>query len=80
MWFDALPNYLTAAGYPKEGFLDRWPADVHVIGKDITRLHAVIWPAMLQAAALPLPAQVWAHGFISFEGQRFSKSAGVGRA
>ena len=77
VWFDALPNYLTATGYPNEGFLDRWPADVHVIGKDITRLHAVIWPAMLQAAALPLPAQVWAHGFISFEGQRFSKSAGV---
>jgi len=77
VWFDALPNYLTATGYPSEGFLDRWPADVHVIGKDITRLHAVIWPAMLKAAELPLPEQVWAHGFISFEGQRFSKSAGV---
>ena len=77
VWFDALPNYLTATGYPNDGFLDRWPAQLHVIGKDITRLHAVIWPAMLRAADLPLPEQVWAHGFISFEGQRFSKSAGV---
>ena len=77
VWFDALPNYLTATGYPAEGFLDRWPAQLHVIGKDITRLHSVIWPAMLRAADLPLPDQVWAHGFISFEGQRFSKSAGV---
>jgi methionyl-tRNA synthetase len=77
VWFDALPNYLTATGYPAEGFLDRWPAQLHVIGKDITRLHSVIWPAMLRAADLPLPERVWAHGFISFEGQRFSKSAGV---
>ena len=77
VWFDALPNYLTATGYPNEGFLNRWPAQVHVIGKDITRLHAVIWPAMLRSADLPLPDQVWAHGFISFEGQRFSKSSGV---
>jgi methionyl-tRNA synthetase len=77
VWFDALPNYLTATGYPNDGFLDRWPAQLHVIGKDITRLHSVIWPAMLRAADLPLPEQVWAHGFISFEGQRFSKSAGV---
>ena len=77
VWFDALPNYLTATGYPNDGFLDRWPAQLHVIGKDITRLHAVVWPAMLRAADLPLPEMVWAHGFISFEGQRFSKSAGV---
>jgi methionyl-tRNA synthetase len=77
VWFDALPNYLTATGYPASGWRDRWPAQLHVIGKDITRLHCVIWPAMLQAAELPLPERVWAHGFISFSGERFSKSAGV---
>lgn len=77
VWFDALPNYLTATGYPAKGFRDRWPAQLHVVGKDITRLHCVVWPAMLQAAELPLPERVWAHGFISFGGERFSKSAGV---
>ncbi len=77
VWFDALPNYLTATGYPDKGFRDRWPADLHVIGKDITRLHAVVWPAMLQAAELPLPRRVWAHGFVQLGGERFSKSAGV---
>lgn len=77
VWFDALPNYLTATGYPDKRWHDRWPAQLHVVGKDITRLHAVIWPAMLQAAELPLPERVWAHGFISFGGERFSKSAGV---
>lgn len=77
VWFDALPNYLTATGYPAKGWRDRWPADLHVIGKDITRLHAIVWPAMLQAAELPLPRQVWAHGFVNVGGERFSKSAGV---
>lgn len=77
VWFDALPNYLTATGYPGKEWRDRWPAQLHVVGKDITRLHCVIWPAMLQAAELPLPERVWAHGFISFGGERFSKSAGV---
>ncbi|HYW30431.1 MAG TPA: methionine--tRNA ligase [Gemmatimonas sp.] len=77
VWFDALPNYLTATGFPESGFSARWPADLHVIGKDITRFHAVIWPAMLQAAGLPLPRQVWAHGFVQLAGERFSKSAGV---
>ncbi|MBI3569391.1 MAG: methionine--tRNA ligase [Gemmatimonadetes bacterium] len=77
VWFDALPNYLTATGYPAKGWKDRWPAQLHVVGKDITRLHCVVWPAMLQAAELPLPERVWAHGFISFGGERFSKSAGV---
>lgn len=77
VWFDALPNYLTATGFPDEGFEARWPADVHVIGKDITRFHAVIWPAMLHAAGLPLPRMVWAHGFVALGGERFSKSAGV---
>jgi methionyl-tRNA synthetase len=77
VWFDALPNYLTATGFPGEGFETRWPADLHVIGKDITRFHVVIWPAMLEAAQLPLPKQVWAHGFVQLNGERFSKSAGV---
>lgn len=77
VWFDALPNYLTATGYPDEAFTSRWPASLHVIGKDITRLHAVIWPAMLQSAGLALPGRVWAHGFVMLGGERFSKSAGV---
>ncbi|HEY5219098.1 MAG TPA: methionine--tRNA ligase [Gemmatimonadaceae bacterium] len=77
VWFDALPNYLTAAGYPDALYTTRWPAQLHVIGKDITRLHCVIWPAMLKAADLPLPESVWAHGFVSLGGERFSKSAGV---
>ena len=78
VWFDALPNYLTATGFPNPDFTRRWPAQLHVIGKDITRFHCVIWPAMLQAAELPLPERVWAHGFVTLGGgERFSKSAGV---
>jgi methionyl-tRNA synthetase len=77
VWFDALPNYLTATGFPDAGYDARWPADLHIIGKDITRFHVVIWPAMLEAAGLPLPKQVWAHGFVQLGGERFSKSAGV---
>ncbi|HEY0971917.1 MAG TPA: methionine--tRNA ligase [Gemmatimonadales bacterium] len=77
VWFDALPNYLTATGFPDAGHETRWPAQLHVIGKDITRFHAIIWPAMLHAAGLPLPERVWAHGFVLLGGERFSKSAGV---
>ncbi len=77
VWFDALPNYLTATGFPAEGFASRWPADVHVIGKDITRFHSIIWPAMLMSAGLEVPKKVWAHGFVLLAGDRFSKSAGV---
>jgi methionyl-tRNA synthetase len=77
VWFDALPNYLTATGYPAEGFTNRWPADLHVVGKDITRFHSIIWPAMLMSAGLELPKKVWAHGFVLLAGDRFSKSAGV---
>ena len=77
VWFDALPNYLTATGFPEPGYESRWPAALHVVGKDITRLHTVIWPAMLEAAKLPLPKRVWAHGFVLLGGERFSKSAGV---
>ena len=75
VWFDALPNYWTATRAPNAGA--EWPAQLHVIGKDITRFHCVIWPAMLRAAHLPLPAQVWAHGFVYFRGERLSKSAGA---
>ncbi len=78
VWFDALINYLTAAGFPDdmEGFERRWPADLHVIGKDITRFHCVIWPAMLMAADMPLPKSVYAHGFITVDGRKISKSLG----
>lgn len=77
VWFDALPNYLTATGFPNKTSKERWPAQLHIIGKDITRFHSIIWPAMLQAAELPLPERVWAHGFVLLGGERFSKSAGV---
>lgn len=75
VWFDALPNYWTATRFPGSGA--EWPAQLHVVGKDITRFHCVIWPAMLKAANLPLPGGVWAHGFVYLGGERFSKSAGV---
>ncbi len=77
VWFDALPNYLTDTGYPEGDWEAWWPAQLHVVGKDITRLHAVIWPAMLEAAGLPLPERVWGHGFVTLGGERFSKSSGV---
>ncbi len=77
VWFDALPNYLTATGFPAGDWERRWPAQLHVVGKDITRFHAIIWPAMLEAAQLPLPERVWGHGFVLLGGERFSKSAGV---
>lgn len=86
VWFDALINYLTAAGLeyelndPKSPeaavFRSRWPADVHVIGKDISRFHCVFWPAMLMAMDLPIPRQVFAHGYITHKGNRMSKSTG----
>lgn len=77
VWFDALPNYLTATGFPEPGWEQRWPAQIHVVGKDINRLHSVIWPAMLEAAGLPLPERVWVHGFALFKGEKVSKSSGV---
>jgi len=77
VWFDALPNYLTATGFPHGAWSERWPAQLHVVGKDITRFHSVIWPAMLKAAEVPLPERVWGHGFVLLGGERFSKSAGV---
>jgi methionyl-tRNA synthetase len=77
VWFDALPNYLTALGYPDDGWDEHWPAQCHVVGKDITRFHCVLWPAILHAAGLAQPEQIWVHGFLSAEGRRLSKSEGV---
>ena len=78
VWFDALPIYLTSTGFPDAPNGDSvWPAQVHVVGKDITRFHCVLWPAVLHAAGLPLPEQVWVHGFVTVEGARLSKTAGV---
>ena len=77
VWFDALINYLSATGYPETGYERLWPADLHVIGKGITRFHCVIWPAMLLAAGLPLPREVWAHGYVQWEGAKMSKTAGT---
>ncbi|TMC49722.1 MAG: methionine--tRNA ligase [Chloroflexi bacterium] len=79
VWFDALLAYVTGIGFPDDevGFTRFWPADVHVIGKDITRFHAIMWPAMLMAAGLPLPRRVHAHGFITLGGQKMSKTRGV---
>ncbi len=75
VWFDALLNYITA---PQSGgaFADCWPADVHIVGKEIYRFHAVTWPAMLLALGLPLPKSVFAHGWWTVEGQKMSKSRG----
>jgi methionyl-tRNA synthetase len=76
VWFDALTNYITALGYPDEtGNYGRyWPVDIHLIGKDILRFHAVYWPTFLMAAGLPLPKKVFAHGWWTVEGQKMSKS------
>jgi len=76
VWFDALANYITALGYPgaTADFTEFWPADVHLIGKDILRFHAVYWPTFLMAAGLPLPRKVFAHGWWTVEGQKMSKS------
>lgn len=75
VWFDALTNYLTAVDYPSEK-MRRWPADVHIIGKDILRFHAVYWPAFLLAAGMELPKKVFAHGWWTIDGQKMSKSRG----
>jgi methionyl-tRNA synthetase len=77
VWFDALPNYLTATCYPTPDYRTRWPAQLHIVGKDITRLHVLVWPAMLLAAGVALPERVWGHGFVAVGGERLSKSAGV---
>ena len=78
VWVDALTNYLTGVGYPNQSgdFTKYWPADIHLIGKDIVRFHAVYWPAFLMSANLPLPKQVFGHGFLLNRGEKMSKSTG----
>lgn len=78
VWVDALTNYITATGYPDENSERAafWPADIHIIGKDIIRFHAVYWPAFLMSAGLPLPKRVYAHGFVFNRGEKMSKSVG----
>ena len=87
VWFDALLNYATAVGLTDEpssaggkNFAKTWPADIHLVGKDILRFHAVIWPAMLLAAGLPVPKQVFAHGWLLVGGEKMSKSKLTGIA
>jgi methionyl-tRNA synthetase len=79
VWFDALINYISAVGYgtDEESFRRWWPADLHVIGKDITRFHTVVWPAMLMSAGVALPRQVFGHGWVTFRGDKMSKSLGT---
>ncbi len=79
VWFDALINYAAAVGYGTDQarFSQWWPANLHIVGKDITRFHTVVWPAMLMSAGLPLPRQVFGHGWVNFGGQRMSKSLGT---
>jgi methionyl-tRNA synthetase len=78
VWFDALINYAAAVGYgwDQARFATDWPASLHIVGKDITRFHCVFWPAMLMSAKLPLPGQVFGHGWVFFKGERMSKSLG----
>jgi methionyl-tRNA synthetase len=80
VWFDALINYLSAIGYSddKATFSRFWPADLQIIGKDITRFHCIYWPAMLLSAGVPLPRTIFGHGFVHFGGERMSKTKGTG--
>ena len=79
VWLDALTNYITGVGYPatdSESYGKFWPADLHIVGKDIMRFHTVYWPAFLMSAGLPLPKRVFGHGFLNVEGEKMSKSLG----
>ncbi len=78
VWLDALTNYITALGYPEEtdDFQTYWPADLHLVGKDIIRFHTIIWPITLMALGLPLPKQVFGHGWLLVDGDKMSKSKG----
>ncbi|MBI5135201.1 methionine--tRNA ligase [Candidatus Uhrbacteria bacterium] len=78
VWFDALINYLTGVGYGKatQKFAQYWPADVHIVGKEIIKFHCALWPAMLLSAGLPLPKKVFAHGWLTVDGQKMSKTLG----
>ncbi len=79
VWVDALINYITAVGFGSDGALFErwWPADLHIVGKDITRFHCVIWPAMLMSAGVPVPRQVFGHGWLHLKGEKMSKSLGT---
>ncbi len=82
VWIDALPNYISALGYLQEdatNFEKFWPADVHVVGKEIVRFHAIIWPAILMALDLPLPKQIYGHGWLLFGNDKLSKSKETGK-
>ena len=79
VWMDALFNYMTALGYMNDSYSDVdkfWPADVHFVGKEIVRFHAIVWPAMLMSLGLPLPKKVYGHGWLNFNGDKMSKSKG----
>ncbi|MGV9666108.1 methionine--tRNA ligase [Nocardia niigatensis] len=79
VWVDALTNYLTGAGFPdtdSASFQRYWPADLHIIGKDISRFHTVYWPAFLMSAGIELPKRVFVHGFVNYKGEKMSKSVG----
>ena len=77
VWFEALMNYITVLGYPEhDDFKNFWPADVQIVGKDIIRFHAAIWPAMLSSLGIALPKQLYVHGFVNVGGQKMSKSLG----
>jgi methionyl-tRNA synthetase len=79
VWVDALTNYITAAGFPDDNsakFKRYWPADLHVIGKDIVRFHAVYWPAFLMSAGVAVPRRIFSHGFLFNRGEKMSKSVG----
>ena len=75
VWYDALINYITGAGFPDdpEAFARWWPADLHIIGKDIARFHTIFWPAMLWSAGLEAPRRVWVHGFMTVQGEKMSQ-------
>ena len=78
VWMDALTNYITILGYPDQDISNYWPATVQVVGKDILRFHAILWPAILLGLGLPLPRTILSHGFIQVDGQKISKSLGNG--
>ena len=78
VWFDALLNYITAIDYLSDAgkFLEHWPADLHLVGKDIVKFHCIIWPAMLMSVGMPMPKLIFGHGFILADGEKMSKSKG----
>lgn len=76
VWVDALINYLSGIGYPSDSYKKWWPVDCHLIGKDILKFHAIIWPAMLLSIGLELPKSIYVHGFITAEGEKMSKTVG----